>query len=236
MTFPYIVLNLKEQMRRFTKEQRYWLLLAVLPLATGAALIVYVFAHISLGLALLAAAIIVAAVGIFTWRNLTPPARTEIVRRMRTGLLAGFAATICYDLIRWILVTVFHFTFWPFDIFPIFGRAIAGPQTAFDTAYTIGILYHYANGVLFAVAYAILLARRGWWTGILWALGLEACMLSIYPGWLHIQAFNEFLSISMLGHIVYGAVLGGVSHWWLVLRQPPRSHTADSTHSTTLRR
>ncbi len=223
-------------MRTNTKEGRYWLLLAALPLATGAALIVYVFAHISLGLALLVAAAIVVAVGIFTWRNLTPPARIEIIRRVRTGLLAGFLATICYDLIRWALVTVFHFTFWPFDIFPIFGRAIAGAQTAFNTAYIIGILYHYANGILFAVAYAILLALRGWWTGILWALGLEALMLSIYPGWLHIQAFNEFLSISMLGHLVYGTVLGAVSRWYLALQQPPRFHAPDHIPRTTLRR
>lgn len=210
----------KGPMEITAKERRYWLLLAALPLSTGAALIVYVLFRISLGFALLVAAAIIIAMSTLTWCNLPPPARAEIVlRRIRSGLLAGMFATICYDLIRWALVVVFHFTFWPFDIFPLFGRAIAGAQTVSSVAYIIGILYHYANGTLFAIAYAILLAPRGWWAGICWAIGLEAFMLFIYPGWLHIQAFNEFLSISMLGHIVYGSVLGVMSRWILALQK-----------------
>ncbi len=204
------------------KVQRSWLLLAALPLATGAALIVHVLTSISLGYALLFAAIVVIFTATLTWRNLPQPARREIVLRVRAGTLAGLVATICYDLFRWLLVNVFHYTFWPFDIFRIFGFAIAGPGTAIGTATVIGVVYHYANGILFAIAYAILLAPRGWWTGLLWALGLEALMLSIYPGWLHIKAFDEFLSVSMLGHIMYGLILG-IGSRWLLTRQRIRN-------------
>lgn len=188
--------------------QKRWWLLAALPLATGAALVVHILAHVSLGLALLGAALIVGALGVFSWRNLTPEARTILARRALIGLLAGLLATLCYDGSRWLVVTVFHDTFWPFDVFPVFGYAIVGSDVTRSTAAIIGTVYHYANGLLFAVAYTILFGPRGWWAGILWALGLETLMLSLYPGWLHPKAFAEFVSVSFVGHIVYGAVLG----------------------------
>lgn len=190
------------------RTARYWLLPAALPLASGAALIVHVLTTISLGLALVGAGIIVIGLGTLTWMRLPSMARTEIAQRARVGLLAGFLATIAYDVSRWLIVTLFHDTFAPFDVFPIFGHAIAGTNLSPAVATTIGILYHYTNGVLFAVAYAILFAPRGWWTGILWALGLEALMLTVYPGWLHPSPFEEFVSVSILGHVAYGSVLG----------------------------
>jgi hypothetical protein len=139
--------------------------------------------------------------------------QAELARRVKAGLLAGLLATLAYDLVRWVVVTVFHYTFWPFDIFPLFGYAIAGSNLTPGFATAIGLIYHYVNGLFFAAGYAILFAPRSWWIGILWALGLESLMLSIYPGWLHIQAFNEFLSVSMIGHLVYGSVLGIMSRW-----------------------
>jgi hypothetical protein len=75
---------------------------------------------------------------------------------------------------------------------------------------------------MFAVAYTILFGTAGWWAGILWALGLEALMLSVYPGWLHPQALGEFVSVSMLGHLAYGTVVGSLTRWWL-LRSGPSS-------------
>jgi hypothetical protein len=197
---------------------RFWLLLAALPLASGAALIVHVLTSISLGVALVGAGIIVTGAGALTWMRLPSMARTEIVQRAKVGLIAGFLATIAYDVSRWLIVTLFHDTFAPFDVFPIFGHAIAGANLSPAVATTIGILYHYTNGLLFAVAYAILLAPRGWWTGILWALGLEAVMLTVYPGWLHPTPFEEFVSVSILGHVAYGSVLG-IFCRWLLARQ-----------------
>ena len=44
-------------------------------------------------------------------------------------------------------------------------------------------------------------------------------MLSIYPGWLHPRAFGEFVSVSMLGHVVYGSVLGITARRLLVAGQ-----------------
>lgn len=198
-------------MRKSKETTRIWLLLAALPLATGAALIVHVLSSISLGLSLLVAFALVTVAGFLAWQRLPGPAQVEAALRAKAGFVAGLLGTIAYDLLRLVIVNVFHYTFWPFDIFSIFGLAIAGPGLPPALTTTVGVVYHYTNGILFAIAYAILLAPRGWWAGILWALGLEALMLAIYPGWLHIQAYNEFISVSMLGHIAYGMLLGIVS-------------------------
>ncbi len=202
-------------MRRTTLSQRRWMVLGILALASGAALLVHVFMHISLVLALLVTVIVVTIIGVLIWRGLPATTHIEMKKRALVGLLTGLLATGVYDLFRWVVVTVFHYTFWPFDIFFVFGRAMAGDSLPRGTEIFLGVIYHYINGIFFAIAYAILLAPSGWWTGILWALGLEALMLSIYPGWLHIQAFDEFLSVSMLGHVAYGLVLGNVSRWLL---------------------
>lgn len=195
------------------RPTRRWLGLALLPLGSGAALMVHILVPVSLGLALVVTGVIISIAGVLAWKRLPLAMRPEVLRRVRAGLLAGLLATLAYDLSRWVIVTVFHTTFWPFDIFPLFGRAIAGNGVSPDVATAIGVLYHYTNGLFFAVAYAILLAPRGWWTGLFWALGLETIMLALYPGWLHIQAMNEFASVSLLGHLAYGAVLGTVSRW-----------------------
>ncbi len=134
---------------------------------------------------------------------------------MGVGAAAGVLATLAYDAVRWLLVTLLHWTFWPFDVFPIFGQAIGGTGLSSTQAIALGMLYHYTNGVMFAVAYTILFGTAGWWAGILWALGLEALMLSVYPGWLHPKAFGEFVSVSMLGHVAYGAVIGSLGRAWL---------------------
>lgn len=196
-----------------TRITGLWLLLAALPLASGAALVVYVLTSISLGLALLGAGVIVVATGFFAWMRLTSSARIELLWRIKVGLVAGFLATIAYDVSRWVFVTFFHDTFAPFDVFPIFGHAIAGANLSPAAATAIGLLYHYINGVMFAIGYAILFASRGWWAGVLWALGLEALMLTVYPGWLHPTPFREFVSVSVLGHVAYGSVLGSFSRW-----------------------
>lgn len=87
----------------------------------------------------------------------------------------------------------------------------AGAST--DLAKWVGTVFHFVNGVTFAIAYAVWFGRRSWWWGIVFGLGLEAFMLAIYPGWLDIRAIGEFTSISVVGHVCYGATLGGTVAW-----------------------
>jgi len=64
--------------------------------------------------------------------------------------------------------------------------------------------------VCFAIGYAMLAAPRGVWAGIAFALVLEAFMLTFYPGWLNVEAIGEFFSMTILGHVAYGATLGSL--------------------------
>jgi hypothetical protein len=80
--------------------------------------------------------------------------------------------------------------------------------------------------VAFGCAYAVWFGHRPWWWGIGFALGLEACMLAIYPGWLDIRTLGEFTTMSVVGHLVYGTVLGlGTA---ALLRRGDRRRPAES--------
>jgi len=93
-------------------------------------------------------------------------------------------ATIAYDLSRFALIKLTGIAFWPFDIFGVFGRALFGAGNTAGWVPVAGALYHVTNGIGFAIAYTLILGERGTWAGIAWGLGLEAMMLTLYPGWL----------------------------------------------------
>ncbi|MGN6756907.1 MAG: hypothetical protein ACTHMJ_11030 [Thermomicrobiales bacterium] len=188
---------------------RWRVLLAALPLATGAALTVYILAGWSLPAALAMTIVCAAVVALYGWRRLGPLARIWAARRVRAGVLAGLVATASYDVVRLALVKFGHFTFWPFDIFAVFGRAFLGDGANPIVLRAAGVSYHWANGICFGIAFSLLFGRRGPLAGLLWGLGLETFMVGLYPGWLHIHAiFGEFLSVSLVGHLTYGLVLG----------------------------
>ena len=184
-------------------------LLAGLPLATGAALAVYILAGWSLPAALAVTVACTAAVALYGWRRLGPLARAWARRRILAGLVAGLVATAGYDIVRLALVRFGNFTFWPFDVFAVFGRALLGEGADPLVLRAAGLSYHLANGACFGVAYALVWGRRGPLAGLAWALGLEALMVGLYPGWLPLEGvLGEFLSVSLLGHLTYGLLLG----------------------------
>ncbi len=127
------------------------------------------------------------------------------------GFKAGILATVAYDASRYIIINVLHLTFWPFDIFSIFGALLIGAGAPAVLREATGILFHYANGIGFSIAFFFLFPRPGIRFGLLWALVLELFMVSLYPGWLGLAALDEFLSVSILGHFAFGATLGLVA-------------------------
>jgi hypothetical protein len=180
-------------------------------LATGAGLLVFILSGVSLPLS--AAAVGAAGVLLATraWRGKDEPGRNHIRRRIQAGIVAGILATIAYDLSRALLVRYAGFDFRPFASFRHFGQALLGTEETGPWVTLAGTTFHVINGVGFAVAYAICLGHRGIIAGIAWALLLELMMVSLYPGWLDIRAIDEFLQVSVLGHLAYGSVLGFVS-------------------------
>jgi len=186
--------------------------LALLPLSTGAAVAVTIlFVPDSL---LWPAVVLLAGSGVTAvavTRRLPPPARRAAGRRVRIGLVAGVAATIAYDVVRWVLVVATPWSVDPFVAFPLFGRLLIGADAPGPAVWLAGTLFHAANGLGFAVGYALVIRRPGLVTAVVWALVLEAFTILLYPDWLGTPAIGELFSVSVLGHLAYGLTLGLVA-------------------------
>lgn len=183
--------------------------LSLIMLFSGAALLVSIYFHISLGIALALVGILAGCAGIIIWKNIPVEQHHQLKRTLLVGCIAGFLATLAYDASRFLFVAFGQLQFSPFETFTVFGKLIIGQDLSLTLTKTIGTAYHLLNGTCFGIAYCIFFRGKAWWWGIIWALLLEAMMLTVYPGWLNIQAIlKEFVAVSVLGHVVYGSVLG----------------------------
>ena len=182
--------------------------LGVLALFSGAALVTHIVSGFSLPLALLVAALVVAlGVGV-RWRRSSPQGRTKMVRFAKVGLGAGLVATVFYDVSKFLLSQWDDSRYNPFEAVRMFGLLLAGSAAPTSVIYVTGVGFHLLNGIFFGVAFCFFFGRRGVLTGVAWGFCLELFQLSLFPGWLNVTFYSEFLQISALSHLVYGAVLG----------------------------
>lgn len=190
-------------------------LLGIVALGSGAALIAYILAGISL-LGGIAFAVLAQAGAYFTvWSRASPEARERLSRIALVGLLAGVLATAMYDLTKFTLSHLESSVYNPFEAIQMFGIVLMGTSTSPMTTYLVGTAYHGFNGIMFGVAFAFLFGQRGLTAGIAWGFFLEAFQLALFPGWLTIKAYQEFAQISALSHLAYGAALGLACQHWL---------------------
>lgn len=196
-------------------------LLIVLPIATGAGLVTYILAGVSLPLAIGAVAAVGAGLWLAAMPRLSIAAKRNIRTRVGIGLCSGFLATVAYDLTRYGIVAVAGLTFRPFHVWSLFGAALIGERASEISKFVVGAGFHLANGLGFAIAYLLLVRRPSILTGLLWAGGLEFAMVLLYPRWLDLSRFGEFLTVSILGHAAYGCVLGLTARE--LLRRSPRT-------------
>lgn len=164
-------------------------------------------------------------IGSLIWRRVSSEKHVEIKRLIGYGTIAGILATCLYDLSRFILIKVTGIQFWPFDIFGIFGKALVGEQATGLWVSILGALFHIANGTTFGIAYTVAFGRKGIRGGLMWAMILELAMVTVYPGWLDVKALDELVSVSMIGHFVYGIVLGYTARK-LILRKESVHHVS----------
>lgn len=182
--------------------------LGVFALFSGAALLTHVVSGFSLRLALLLAALIIGVgVSVRWWRS-SPQNRERMLRYTKVGLLAGLVATVFYDVSKFLLSQWDDSRYNPFEAVRLFGLLLAGSAAPTSVVYVSGAGFHLLNGVFFGVAFCFFFGRRGVLAGVAWGFCLELFQLSLYPGWLNITFYSEFLQISALSHLVYGAVLG----------------------------
>lgn len=199
-----------------------YLLLGIGALFSGAALLGYLLAGVSLPLTLgLTGSLLLGTVALIWWR--TDSATRQLMRSVvvRGGLVA-LVAVAAYDASRQLLAQLDPSPFDPFAAIPIFGQLLLGVTVPSDAALAAGIGFHLLNGVAFGLAYAFLFGRLAVSSlrvaivsGVGWGLFLEAFQLTLYPGWLNIETYREFVTITFLGHVVYGLTLGALGHRFL---------------------
>jgi hypothetical protein len=188
--------------------------LGILALGSGAALITYIVAGISLVVGFAFAVLLQVAGSAIVWLRASPSKRRHLSRIALVGLSSGVLASAMYDLTKFLLSHFDSMVYNPFDVIRTFGVALLGASAPPMSAYSAGATFHMFNGVMFGLGFAFLFGRRGVLAGIAWGFFLEAFQLALFPGWLHIKAFQEFAQVSALSHVVYGAVLGLLcSHW-----------------------
>jgi hypothetical protein len=182
--------------------------LGMFALFSGAALVIHIISGFSLRLALFSSAGVVALAIASLWRRVDATRRGRFVRLLWVGASSGILATLAYDASRYVLSLWDTSPYSPFEAIRMFGILLAGKGAAPASVYTTGSVFHLFNGMSFGVGYAFLLGQKGILAGILWGLFLEIFQITLYPGWLDIRAYREFVQISAFGHVVYGSVLG----------------------------
>ena len=129
---------------------------------------------------------------------------------LAVGVVGGLAATLAYDVFRLAVRETRLFDYDGFKAIYIFGGWITGaPGTT--RAALAGWGYHFWNGMSFGVFYSLTFGGRRWLYGVAYGLVMEAMMLGLFPFFLRITDQLGFIVISMCGHLVYGAALGGIT-------------------------
>ncbi len=180
-------------------------------LSSGAALV----ATITLGWSLGLSTVFIAVPALVCTAALSATARPDeqqvFLKRAVAGTIAGVLGTAAYDGIRLLVEHLGIAMGKSFLAIPLFGAGLTGLPPTSQVAVAAGWAFHVANGVGFAIAYTLVAAGRPWWLGVVFALFLEAMMVSLYPGWLRVPLTSEFLTLSVTGHLAYGSVLGAIA-------------------------
>ncbi|MCP3973586.1 MAG: hypothetical protein GY720_03745 [bacterium] len=157
----------------------------------------------------------VAVVAMGAWANRVN--RRDVVRRMWVGVVAGAAGTAVYDLSRLVVAWATPASFDPFRAHPNFGALMLSTTPDQTAAIVAGWGYHFWNGLSFAVMFALIAgAARARWA-VLWALVLESATIMVTPRYTGIsQTDVAFISVSLVGHLFYGIVLGLLARQWLM--------------------
>lgn len=148
-----------------------------------------------------------AAIAVYAYRRYP-----RLFNRMIWGLGAGAIASVGLDLVR---ISGTAGGAFPGDMPQLFGQMITGEMGG--SALLVGYLYHFLNGATFGLMYALLFGRIRWYWGIAWGLLFELGMMLSPPVMMMAGPFGvrgfwpELFLVSLLAHVVFGAVLGWIA-------------------------
>lgn len=183
----------------------------VLASTSGAAILAYVFAGLPMTFTVY---FVVLPTGLFLAGAVLAGKRLhhrlhDLSTVVLAGAYWGLIGTLAYDTIRPILKWVIGFSYSPFKAIPYFGFMMTGLPVSNAWAITIGWVYHFWNGISFAVMFAVLRPTGGPLPGLVWALALQVIMMITYPNFLLVRLADPgFLISGIVGHSVWGLVVG----------------------------
>ena len=128
------------------------------------------------------------------------------------GIFGGLLSTFAYDLAR----LPFHLSgYLVFATNSTYGMWITGADAHSRATEIIGWLYHFSNGMAFALMYALFMRGRHWIWAVLYAFGLESIAVFSHFGQVFALAGNYgMISIAYLAHIAYGLPIGIMVYRW----------------------
>jgi hypothetical protein len=194
---------------------------------SGAAILAHTFLAIPMSftapaIVLPTAALLVAAVLL---RRRLHARLVEFSTLVWRGGVAGLSATLVYDVVRPPITWAFGLTFDPYRAMPIFGQLMTGLRADDPTAIVAGWIYHFWNGISFGVMFALVRPRGGLLSGWAWSMVLQGLMMAAYPAFLKARLDDPgFLATGLVGHSLWGLVLGGMLQRWgpLETQKTPR--------------
>jgi hypothetical protein len=130
---------------------------------------------------------------------------------LAVGLAGGLVGTLLYDGARYLMRTAAIFNYDGFKAIYIFGMWISGQPVDSAAAAVAGWIYHFWNGLSFGVFYTLTFGRRHWLYGVGYGLVMELFMLGLFPMFVQVSDRFDFIALSLIGHMFYGAGLGLVT-------------------------
>jgi hypothetical protein len=175
---------------------------------SGAAILLAAFGWMTLVYSVTISAPLAAVLFTALWVRAGRASEHIFLDRVRGGLLAGVLGLLAYDLVRLLVLSTHLVPFNPFRPIEVFGLLILDRYQDSLTTKLVGWLFHTWNGLSFALMYTLAFGRGRIAWAMAWALLLETAMLATYPSLFHVVLAWPFVTISLIGHLAYGAAIG----------------------------
>lgn len=136
----------------------------------------------------------------------TRPWHDEVAHWIARGVIGGILGTLAYDVVRVPFQVVGLRLLTPIDSY---GVLLLGAHTSSPLTGLAGWAYHFADGIGFGIAYAVVVRGGSWRWGLAWGAALESSSLvTPLAGLYGLSGKPGIIAVAYLGHFAYGTVLG----------------------------